>query len=361
MSAPFYVAQRQVGTVNEIVPVYIQSTTSPFLGLQNITISSGVSASWFRSDATGASSIAIISSAAMGSYSSGNWTQVNSTVAPGWYEFGVPSVAFSSGRWMGITIFSSSNAFSPQPLFYELTKTDNQTYVSSQTLSTAVCRIYSDGFVTTAAGVLSVGAVGVSSFGLPVGVSSFNTGLQVGVSSFSSRVGVSSFNLDVGVSSMNTGLQVGVSSFNSRVGVSSFNLPVGVSSFDVGLQVGVSSFSSRVGVSSFGLPVGVSSFNVPLQVGVSSFGITVGVSSVQDKSDYGVSTVTGLNTSLIDAAITSRLAGAAYTAPDNTNIANIQAKTSSLTYTNAGQVDANIQSINDVTIVGDGSGTPFNV
>lgn len=39
----------------------------------------------------------------------------------------------------------------------------------------------------------------------------------------------------------------------------------------------------------------------------------------------------------------------------------IKAKTDSLTFTVAGQVDANIQSINDVTIVGDGSGTPFNV
>lgn len=45
----------------------------------------------------------------------------------------------------------------------------------------------------------------------------------------------------------------------------------------------------------------------------------------------------------------------------DTEIAAIKAKTDSLTFTVAGQVDANIQSVNDVTIVGDGSGTPFNV
>lgn len=39
----------------------------------------------------------------------------------------------------------------------------------------------------------------------------------------------------------------------------------------------------------------------------------------------------------------------------------IKAKTDSLTFTVAGLVDANIQRINDVAIVGDGSGTPFNV
>lgn len=39
----------------------------------------------------------------------------------------------------------------------------------------------------------------------------------------------------------------------------------------------------------------------------------------------------------------------------------IKAKTDSLTFTQAGQVDANIQYVNDVELVGDGSATPFNV
>lgn len=39
----------------------------------------------------------------------------------------------------------------------------------------------------------------------------------------------------------------------------------------------------------------------------------------------------------------------------------VKAKTDSLTFTQAGHVDANVQRINDVAITGDGSGTPFNV
>ena len=39
----------------------------------------------------------------------------------------------------------------------------------------------------------------------------------------------------------------------------------------------------------------------------------------------------------------------------------IVAKTDSLTFTTAGTVDANVQQINDVSITGDGSGTPFGV
>jgi hypothetical protein len=43
------------------------------------------------------------------------------------------------------------------------------------------------------------------------------------------------------------------------------------------------------------------------------------------------------------------------------DVAAIKAKTDSLTYTVAGQVDANIESINTVTITGDGGTTPFDV
>jgi uncharacterized membrane protein YqgA involved in biofilm formation len=39
----------------------------------------------------------------------------------------------------------------------------------------------------------------------------------------------------------------------------------------------------------------------------------------------------------------------------------VKTKTDQLTFTQAGQVDANVQRINDVAITGDGSGTPFNV
>ena len=363
MAAPFYVSQRQIGTVNEIVPVYVQDlSVSTLTGLANV-FASTVSATWFRSDATGASSFAIISTAAMGTYSSGNWVQINSSLAKGWYELGAPSAMFSSGRWAVLHVYgaaTSTTTFSHAPLFYELTKTDNQTYVSSQTLSTAICRVYSSPLTTSAAGMMTVdvstlfGRVFVTSApGVQtVDVSSFyGSGAVTTAAGIISvgRVGVSSFGLAVGISSFNVGLQVGVSTFNS---------PVGVSSFNVGLQVGVSSFNS---------PVGVSSFNVPLQVGVSSFGIAVGVSSVQDKggygvssvsdkTDYGVSSVTGLSVAFLDVSVSSRLSVLSYVVPDNTNIANIQAKTSSLTYTVGGKVDSNIKSVNDVTVTGAGTG-----
>ena len=61
--------------------------------------------------------------------------------------------------------------------------------------------------------------------------------------------------------------------------------------------------------------------------------------------------------------ITGNLSGAvgSVTGLTASDVGAIKAKTDSLTFTQAGHVDANIQRINDVLITGDGSATPFNV
>lgn len=56
----------------------------------------------------------------------------------------------------------------------------------------------------------------------------------------------------------------------------------------------------------------------------------------------------------LDAPVSSRLADGDYSAPDNASITAIKAKTDSLTFTVAGQVDSNIQSVNDITVTGTG-------
>ena len=66
-----------------------------------------------------------------------------------------------------------------------------------------------------------------------------------------------------------------------------------------------------------------------------------------------------------DADVSTRLASAGYTAPDNatisaiagyvdTEVAAIKVKTDQLTFTVAGQVDSNVQYVNDVQVDGDG-------
>lgn len=60
-----------------------------------------------------------------------------------------------------------------------------------------------------------------------------------------------------------------------------------------------------------------------------------------------------------DVATSTRLATAGYTAPDNASITGIKAKTDSLNFTVAGQVNANIKYVNGVLVNGDGAATPW--
>lgn len=66
-------------------------------------------------------------------------------------------------------------------------------------------------------------------------------------------------------------------------------------------------------------------------------------------------------TDAILAAVDTRLPTASYTAPDNASVTAIKAKTDSLTFTKALELDANLKSVNSVTVNGDGAGTPMGV
>jgi len=69
---------------------------------------------------------------------------------------------------------------------------------------------------------------------------------------------------------------------------------------------------------------------------------------------FAADVTTELQSGLATAAALSTVAGYI-----DTEVAAIKAKTDSLTFTVAGQVDANIQSVNDVTVNGNGAGTPW--
>lgn len=69
----------------------------------------------------------------------------------------------------------------------------------------------------------------------------------------------------------------------------------------------------------------------------------------------------GLNTTNLDVTVSSRLATSGYTAPNNTAIGEIKAKTDPIAYTVAGLLDVNIQAVNDITVNGTGTNAnPWN-
>lgn len=77
---------------------------------------------------------------------------------------------------------------------------------------------------------------------------------------------------------------------------------------------------------------------------------------------YGAGTAGKIIGDNINATISSRLAAAGYTAPDNATIATILADTNELQAAHtAGNLGANVDKINGVTITGNGSTIPFDV
>lgn len=276
--------QVEVGATGRMVDLFIQdATVSTGAGLPNLTIST-FSSYYHRSDMTSTSSVTLVSTGTMGTWSSGQFLQINSTFMRGWYQFCYPDGMFVAGSTVALHMYGHPS-MAPMVKAIDITRFNMQSSVPSVT------------------------RVGVSSFGLPVGVSSF--GERVGVSSFGITVGISSNPIGVNVTSyrdtaavttfagypatyMDLGLtnnststvtwssfQIGyVSSVRTAGNVSSLYGSALVTSaagqVNVG-QVGVSTFNSPVGVSSFGVRVGVSSFG--LAVGISSNPISVDVSS----------------------------------------------------------------------------------
>lgn len=150
---------RQVGTQSQILNVYVQDySVTTGAGLANIPATT-VSYTWFRNNHAGASTGMGVSTASMGTYTSGAWTQINSATALGWYQFCIPNDALLSGDTAALLLRVSTGAFSmaPLPIEIELTKENNQAYMSSQTIGFVLNGVNVTSFssaITTNANVL---------------------------------------------------------------------------------------------------------------------------------------------------------------------------------------------------------------
>lgn len=343
---------RIVGTLEEMVPIFVQNATvSTGVGLPNVQ-TSNFSAYYFRSDMTSSSTFPLISTGTLGTWSSGQWKQINSTLMMGWYQLCLPNGVFAAGSTCALHMYGHPS-MAPVVAEIDIIRQNNQSTVltvapvrvssmgipvdvtsysgnvvtvTAGKLTVDVSTFFGSRAVTTLAGTLGVGRVGVSSFALPVGVSAF--ALPVGVSSMNTPVDVTSVyatavvttvpgyfathfdlaltsnqNSTVSFSSVNfSTLYSSVSASVGSVDVTSFSgtavvLTSGKLTVDVSTVYGSRLVTSaagvisvgRVGVSSFELPVGVSAFALP--VGISSNSIGANITSV-----VGIA-VTGTGTS----------------------------------------------------------------
>ena len=167
---------RQVGTTNEILNIFIRDATNvSSAGLANVS-STSVSFAWMRSDQNGVSSGTATAGGTLGTYSVSTLTQMSSSLALGWYQFSPPNAVFLSGTSAILHLYGYPN-MAPTPIEIELTKTDNQSYVSTVKVLGTVNPV-GVSTVTIPVGVSS-GVVGVSSATIPFGVSSLTAGVNV--------------------------------------------------------------------------------------------------------------------------------------------------------------------------------------
>jgi hypothetical protein len=125
---------RQVGTTNEILNIFIRDATNvSSAGLANVS-STSVSFSWMRSDQNGVSSGTATAGGTLGAYSVSTLTEMSSSLALGWYQFSPPNTVFTSGTSAILHLYGYPN-MAPTPIEIELTKDNNQQYVSSQVFS----------------------------------------------------------------------------------------------------------------------------------------------------------------------------------------------------------------------------------
>lgn len=116
------------GTTSKILHVFIQdSSKTTGAGLSGLTNnSSGFLAHYIRSGDSSSTSIAV-TSAAIGTFTSGGFIEVESSAMPGLYEFGLPNAVVSAGANKSAVLYlTGASNMAPCVLEIEITKTDNQ-------------------------------------------------------------------------------------------------------------------------------------------------------------------------------------------------------------------------------------------
>lgn len=330
---------RAVGTVSEILNVYIDDTRNvSSQGLPNIS-SSSVQFSWMRNNQATISSGTCSSNTVLGTYSTAAFTQISSTSSRGWYQFGVPDGAFASGRSVVIRIFGAQAGFRTANIEVDLLGSVSPVSVSSMLVDVGVSTI---AVAEKLVGVSTIAAaqklVGTSTMTTPVGVSSASVNLGISsapiligvstlaasVSSVTGAVHVTSAGVNFGVSTLATSVssvtgQVAVSTIavaEKLVGVSTVAVSeklVGVSTIAaaqklVGVStvaadqklVGVSTLATQVDVSTMSVTVGVSTMST--SVDVSSASVLIGVSTLATSVDVSSSIMVSSNTVQINGA-----------------------------------------------------------
>lgn len=329
------------GATSVILPISVFDSSSTvgakLAGL--VYNSASLTAYYNRSGAAGAATAITLATATKGTWATGGFVAIDGTNMPGDYELHIPDAALATGANTVMVQLKGAANMVPVNILIELKAVDLQNATTGGLTNL-------DAAITTRMATYTQ-PTGFLASTFPATIAS-TTNITGGTITTATNL----TNLPAITAGWLTATGIAASALNGK---GDWN--IGKTGYTV------STVSDKTGYSlTQTFPANFADMAITLTTGQ----VTVGTNA--DKTGYSLTATTGLGNQTSN--ITGNLSGSvgnvtgavgSVTGMTASDVAAIKAKTDSLVFTVAGQVDANIQSINDVTITGNGGVVPFNV
>lgn len=118
---------RVVGTTSQVVDIFVQdSSSTKGAGLTGLTSASGGLTCYYHRNTANADVSVPLSSATLGTFTSGGFIVVDGTNMPGVYQIGIPNLALVAGADSVVLYLFGATNMAPVILEIELTAVNNQ-------------------------------------------------------------------------------------------------------------------------------------------------------------------------------------------------------------------------------------------
>lgn len=363
------------GSTSQTVNLFIQDSSSTTgAGLAGLAFNTASLTAYYALPKAASTAITLATLAAVTSaYSSGGFKEIDATNMPGWYRFDIPDAALASGRFVSMHLRGATN-MAPLPLEIELTATNNQDGVRGgmtalpNAAAEAAGGLYTRG---TGAGQINQDANGRIDANTKAWIGGAIPAVNVtGVPLVDLKYTLGTVSpATAGYMALDWGQITNKTTTNALTGTTIAT----TQKVDVD-TIKTQAITAAAGITfpaSLASPTNITAGTITNLTNAptagdftatmkTSIGTAVAASAVASVAGNvggnvtgSVGSVTGLTVANLDVAVSTRLASASYTSPDNatiaaiagyvdTEVAAIKAKTDSLTFTVAGQVDVNV-------------------
>lgn len=358
--------QIKKGVTSKLLRVFIQdSSVTTGAGLTGLLYNSaGLTAYYIREGAATATAITL-ATMTVGTWATGGFKEVDATNMPGLYEIGIPNAVIASGADSVVVLLKGAANMVPVALEIQLIGVDlNDAVRLGMTALPNAAAGAAGGLPTSSAGKTSFNDITVANI-LNATQASYIAAGSIGESLALGSAALA----DTTATGTPTSTTIPLTAGNATNDFYKDQLIYILSGTGVGQVRPISSYNGTtktVTVDEAFEITPVAGDRVAIIVTHVHAISSIGAQVMADLDANGSTVIDGIatDTGTTLPGILGSPAGATMSADIaavKTDSAAIKTKTDSLTFTKANELDANVQSVNDVTIVGDGSATPFNV